>query len=122
MVADANQRRVRTEARNRLELECLRSIPGFNEAMIIDPDGGRMASCLTAKERIVVGCIADAMRNADVAAELSVSVETVKRHLSTICNKLGMDTRTEIAVAVYRRPALRLAVPIPSLLQEAVCL
>lgn len=93
--------------------------PAFSQAAEGDPDGARMAARLTPRERVVVGCIADAMGNEGLAEYLGMSIETVKRHLSTIFDKLGMYSRTEVAVAVYRRPALRAAIPIPSLMREA---
>lgn len=114
MVADANVQRTREELRAKREHALLALADDFYSAAAIDPDGARMASALTPQERVICGCVADAMRNKDIAARLGLSTETVKRHLSNISNKLGMDTRLEIAVAVLTRPALFAAVSIPS--------
>lgn len=74
-----------------------------------------MVRALTLRERDIVGCIADGMSDAQVSEHLDIAFNTVKRHLMNVRNKLGMDNRTEIAVAVYRHPALYAAVTIPSL-------
>lgn len=80
-----------------------------------DSPGERMLAQLTPREREVVGCIADGMPDKIICEHLGCSYQTVKRHLVNIRNKIGMTSRLEIAVAVYRHPSLLAAVPIPSL-------
>jgi DNA-binding NarL/FixJ family response regulator len=122
MVADAIQRRERADRRNALEMSILMMNPAFADVADVDPDGSRMAASLTPREREVVGCIADAMENAAISEHLGIAIETVKRHLSTVCDKWGVDKRLEIGVAVYRRPALRVVIPIPSEKEMVQCL
>ena len=49
-----------------------------------------MASELSAREEEVVRYVARGLRNAEIAANLSISEETVKTHLNRIFRKLGV--------------------------------
>jgi len=60
---------------------------------------------LTAREREILQLLADGMSNADVAAKLFISQETVKSHVRHILTKLEADTRTH-AVAIALRDSI----------------
>jgi DNA-binding NarL/FixJ family response regulator len=60
---------------------------------------------LTVREREILQLLADGMSNADVAAKLFISQETVKSHVRHILAKLEADTRTH-AVAIALREAI----------------
>ena len=60
---------------------------------------------LTPREREILQLLADGMSNADVAAQLFISQETVKSHVRHILAKLEADTRTQ-AVAIALREAM----------------
>ncbi len=60
---------------------------------------------LTVREREILQLLADGMSNADVAARLFISQETVKSHVRHILAKLEADTRTH-AVAIALRDAI----------------
>jgi DNA-binding NarL/FixJ family response regulator len=60
---------------------------------------------LTSREREILQLLADGMSNADVAARLFISQETVKSHVRHILAKLEADTRTH-AVAIALRDAI----------------
>lgn len=62
------------------------------------PDTGSPRSPLSERETEVVRSIARGRTNAEIAAELFISLSTVKSHLSGIQSKLGVRNRTEIAV------------------------
>jgi DNA-binding NarL/FixJ family response regulator len=62
------------------------------------PGTPRPASKLTTRERQVVIAVADGCSNKDVASRLSLSEDTVKHHLTSIFDKLGVSTRLELAV------------------------
>ena len=62
---------------------------------------------LTPRERELVGFVAAGASNKDIARRLSISVSTVKTHLTSIFGKLGLSTRLELAVAIGRATALR---------------
>ncbi|MFD6973625.1 response regulator [Streptomyces sp. NPDC059979] len=52
---------------------------------------------LTEREREVVRCLARGLTNAEIAAELFVSLSTVKTHLANVQAKLDARNRVEIA-------------------------
>jgi LuxR family maltose regulon positive regulatory protein len=54
-----------------------------------------MVEPLTARELEVLGLIAEGRSNREIAAELYVSVNTVKVHCSNIYGKLGVKSRTQ---------------------------
>jgi len=56
---------------------------------------------LTHREREVVLAVAAGRTNADIGAALSMTVATVKAHLSHIFAKLGVDNRTQLAMLVH---------------------
>jgi len=60
---------------------------------------------LTPRERELVSFVAAGANNKDIARRLSISVATVKTHLTSIFRKLGLSTRLELAVAVGRSAA-----------------
>lgn len=66
---------------------------------------GGNTDVLTAREREILQLLADGMSNADVAAQLFISQETVKSHVRHILTKLEADTRTQ-AVAIALRDAM----------------
>jgi DNA-binding NarL/FixJ family response regulator len=67
--------------------------------------GKDQTDMLTGREREILQLLADGMSNADVAAKLFISQETVKSHVRHILAKLEADTRTH-AVAIALREAI----------------
>ncbi|HXL94324.1 MAG TPA: response regulator transcription factor [Streptosporangiaceae bacterium] len=55
------------------------------------------AACLSDRETDVVRAVARGRTNTEVAAELFISLSTVKTHLASIQGKLGLRNRVEIA-------------------------
>src|SRR5438552_14363239 len=53
---------------------------------------------LTARETEIVSFITQGYMNRDIAKSLSITEETVKRHLTNIFNKVGMSNRLELAL------------------------
>ena len=53
---------------------------------------------LTPRELEVVTCIVEGCSNKDIAKQVKISEETVKRHLSNIFDKTGVSTRLELAL------------------------
>ncbi len=66
---------------------------------------GKDDDTLTTREREILQLLADGMSNAEVAAKLFISQETVKSHVRHILAKLEADTRTQ-AVAIALREAI----------------
>jgi DNA-binding NarL/FixJ family response regulator len=56
---------------------------------------------LTTRERDVVLAVAQGRTNAEIGAELSMSVATVKAHVSRILTKLRLDNRTQLALLTH---------------------
>ena len=55
---------------------------------------------LTARDREIALAVAEGKANAAIAAELHLSVATVKSHVSAILSKLDLDNRVQIALLV----------------------
>jgi len=56
------------------------------------------ASALTSREIEIIAALRSGSSNRDIALKLSISEETVKRHLSNIFAKLGVSSRLELAL------------------------
>ncbi len=57
---------------------------------------------LTEREREVLGLLARGQSNKEIAGALHVSAPTVKTHVSSILNKLGVASRTQAALYAIR--------------------
>lgn len=57
---------------------------------------------LTSREREVLSLIVEGKDNNEIAAELVISLETVKTHVSTVLEKLKADNRVQAAVKAVR--------------------
>lgn len=64
-----------------------------------EPSAG---SRLTSRESEIVSAIREGNSNKEIASKLSISEETVKRHLSNIYAKLGITSRLELATLAVR--------------------
>jgi DNA-binding NarL/FixJ family response regulator len=80
-------------------LEQLRT-RGSGHAMVLD-DGRRVE--LTAREQDVLELLADGTPTAQMAERLFLSPVTVRRHVSTLLHKLGVQSRGEAAEMLTRR-------------------
>lgn len=56
----------------------------------------KVAAVLTARETEVVRMVARGLRNKEIAGQLSITEGTVKAHLRTIFEKLGIDSRMKL--------------------------
>jgi DNA-binding NarL/FixJ family response regulator len=76
----------------------LRLLRHLNESRAMPRGRADQAPQLSGRALEVVKAIARGRTNQEIAAELFISLSTVKSHLSAIQTKLGVRNRTEIAV------------------------
>lgn len=72
---------------------------GGSPAQLIDP--------LTEREEEVLATVARGRTNAEIAAELHISLSTVKTHLASLMSKIGARNRVEIAIWAYETRRVR---------------
>jgi DNA-binding NarL/FixJ family response regulator len=62
---------------------------------------------LTEREEEVLLTVAQGRTNAEIAAELNISLSTAKTHLASVMSKLGLRNRVEIAMWAYETGRVR---------------
>ena len=86
-------------------LDCLQAVRGGGRWF--DPDLEQRATehkkrgvrtGLTPRDRKLIGLVAQGKRNRDIAAEIGITEGTVKVYLHAIFEKLGVASRTELAI------------------------
>lgn len=64
----------------------------------------RPADTLTRREKTIVSCLMQGWRNKEIADQLSITEQTVKNHLRTIFDKIGVSDRLELVLyAIHQR-------------------
>ncbi len=58
---------------------------------------------LTEREKEILKAVADGQRSKEIAVQLGITERTVKAHLSSIYNKLGVDSRAAAIAAAAQR-------------------
>ena len=66
-------------------------------------DGRGALEMLSRREREVVPLLAEGLSNAEIAKRLFVTPKTIEHHVTSILGKLGLRTRTEVAVWAAHR-------------------
>lgn len=66
-----------------------------------DPEAARITT-LSDRERQVIALIGEGLKNREIANRLSISEVTVRHHLTSIYNKLGVADRLELTIYAYR--------------------
>jgi DNA-binding NarL/FixJ family response regulator len=77
---------------------------GGGAAAARGPDGGaerRLLDSLTGREREVALAVAGGASNAQIAADLFVSLATVKTHVGHVYEKFGVENRVQLALVVH---------------------
>lgn len=57
---------------------------------------------LSVREKEVLSLLLDGLSNADISSQLNMSVPSVKKHLSALFAKFGVDSRLKLAVEALR--------------------
>jgi DNA-binding NarL/FixJ family response regulator len=66
--------------------------------------GTRPVDTLTRREKTVISYLMQGWRNREISAQLSISEQTVKNHLRTIYDKVGVSDRLELVLyAIHQR-------------------
>jgi DNA-binding NarL/FixJ family response regulator len=60
-------------------------------------------AALTPREQQIASAIADGRSNRDIAVRLGITEQTVKNHLTSIFEKVGVDNRLQLGLALVRR-------------------
>ena len=68
----------------------------------------RLGPAITPREREILALIASGRANKEIAAELSVSEDTVKRHVSHILEKLDVNDRAQATAEAIRRGIVKM--------------
>jgi len=77
----------------------------------------RPVDTLTRREKTIISYLMQGWRNREISTHLSISEQTVKNHLRTIYDKVGVSDRLELVLyAIHQRmelPAVQLTAPPP---------
>jgi DNA-binding NarL/FixJ family response regulator len=103
----AASRRADEQGNRRLAQRCAAELEGLRPHLGgVDTPALRMtraAAVLSGREHEIAVLAAAGQRDADIAAELVVSVRTVHAHLRSVYTKLGITSRGQIAAALGPR-------------------
>lgn len=85
---------------NSRELEYL--LEAVSEAISVHPPGDKSLASLSKREQEVVLCVADGLSNREIAGRLNLTEHTVKNYLFRIFAKLGVSSRVEVVLYVFK--------------------
>lgn len=73
--------------------------------LVDESQGGRRpVDSLTGREKMVISYLVQGLRNREIAERLSITEQTVKNHLRSIYDKVGVSDRLELVLyAIHRR-------------------
>jgi two-component system nitrate/nitrite response regulator NarL len=76
-------------------------------AKLVDqpPKGSvRPADTLTRREKAIISCLVQGLRNREIGKQLNITEQTVKNHLRSIYDKVGVSDRLELALyAIHQK-------------------
>lgn len=83
----------------------LKVMPFISEAMerVSAKEKVLKAIDLTSREMEILRCISEGLNNKDIAETLSISLFTVKNHVSNIIQKLAVEDRTQAAILALKK-------------------
>jgi two-component system nitrate/nitrite response regulator NarL len=58
---------------------------------------------LTPREKEMTQAVVEGLSNQQIAERFQISIQTVKKHLSTIYEKTGCKSRTQLAVMAVKK-------------------
>lgn len=95
---EAQKRYVPTLEKDFTIIELFQKIREVHESKPIDLAQQRLFQSLTEREIEVLSLVAQGFSDKEIAAELCIALNTVKKHMRNILTKTGAKTRTEAAV------------------------
>ena len=84
-----------------LTARVLSGMSGTRRAEETNPEAAKIAA-LTERERDVIGLICEGLPNKQIGQRLHISETTVRHHLTSIFDKLGVESRLELVIYAYR--------------------
>jgi DNA-binding NarL/FixJ family response regulator len=103
-LAEAAYAAAEAAARATALAEVLASLPGAEGSRAPLPAlPARADAILSPREREVLALVAEGQTNKDIASALFVSPNTVKRHVTSLLNKLHASTRVQLATIAARQ-------------------
>jgi predicted ATPase/DNA-binding NarL/FixJ family response regulator len=84
----------------------LESLTGIGPERGTSTGGARLRAFLTNREQAILRLVAAGLPNKQIATSLRIGERTVKTHLSSAMNKLGVDNRARAAVVAVQRGLL----------------
>jgi DNA-binding NarL/FixJ family response regulator len=77
-------------------------IEAFRESAPVRLMDARLEAILSKREQDVVRCVAEGLSNREIASRLKLTEHTVKNYLFRIFDKLGVSSRVEVVLYVFR--------------------
>jgi DNA-binding NarL/FixJ family response regulator len=74
------------------------------------PSERRRIAALTQREREVIGWVGEGCKNRQIAERMVISETTVRHHLTSIFDKLGVSDRLELVIYAFRHGLARLPI------------
>ena len=84
-----------------LMAEVLSDMTRSKKARKADPEADKIAK-LTNRERQVIALVGEGIKSKEIAGRLFISETTVRHHLTSIFDKLGVGDRVELLIYAYR--------------------
>jgi len=83
----------------------LATAQAFERLASSDGERTSVRGALTRRESDIVADVLRGLRNKEIARQLSISEKTVKSHLNNIFRKLGIESRTALALFALEQQA-----------------
>jgi two-component system response regulator DevR len=84
------------QGKKHLKEQAAEALVRFVQGGLAEPGPHRGQASLTPREREIAQLVAEGLSNREVALRLQLSEKTVKRHVSDILDKLGLERRGQI--------------------------